>query len=251
MLTSDAWRRRYLEQAGWTATLRHHLYQQVGLRSGLRSLEVGCGTGAVCADLTKHYAVASYGIDLLPEYLRIARKEDPRTRFSCADAYAIPYHPATFDVVYCHMFLLWVADPGKILQEINRVLRPGGWFLALAEPDYGGRIDYPTSLSELGRLQSEALASQGAFPMRGRELAGLLLAANLSQVETGLLGGQWKAANAMQGFSTEWQVLRADLSGQVDELHLDRLQQVDKKAREIGERILFVPTWYAIGKKLG
>jgi SAM-dependent methyltransferase len=249
MLTPLAWHRRYLQQAGWTAALRRHLYERIGLQAGQRTLEVGCGTGAVTVDLAAGMGVSSFGLDLLPEYLQVARRADPLTRFVRADAYAIPFPPGAFDAILSHMFLLWIANPAALLQEITRVLLPGGWVLALAEPDYGGRIDFPTELSELGRFQSEALSRQGAFPQRGRELAGLFMTAGLEEVESGLLGGQWQAGQAMQGFEDEWQVLRSDLGGTVDASRLEMLYDRDRQARQEGSRILFVPTFYAIGRK--
>ena len=64
--------------------------------------------------------------------------------------------------------------------------------LACAEPDYGGRIDYPDELSEIGRLQMMSLARQGANPQVGRKLKAILREAGIREVEVGILGGQWK-----------------------------------------------------------
>jgi SAM-dependent methyltransferase len=251
MLSPQAWHRRYLQQAGWTAALRHHLYDRVGLLARHRTLEVGCGTGVVTSDLAAKLDVASFGLDLLPASLQVARSQDPRTQYLCADAFSIPFPSGSFDAVLSHMFLLWIAQPAAVLEEITRVVRPGGWALALAEPDYGGRIDFPPQLSELGLLQVQSLSRQGAFPRRGRELAGLFITAGLESVETGLLGGQWLAAQAMQGFEDEWQVLHSDLAGDITKTQLDDYYQADLQARRQGSRILFVPTFYAIGKKKG
>ncbi len=251
MFGPRAWHKRYQQQAGWTAALRRHLFERIGLQPHHHTLEVGCGTGAVTADLAASQGKSSYGLDLSLEYLQIARREDPTSHYLCADANAIPLPSASFDVVYCHMFLLWIAHPAALLAELMRVIRPGGWLLALAEPDYGGRVDFPGALSELGRLQTESLSRQGAFPNRGRELAHLFLTAGLNQVETGLLGGQWRADQAMQGFEDEWQVLRSDLAGFVDPARLDALYHLERQSRQEGSRILFVPTFYAIGRKSG
>ena len=76
---------------------------------------------------------------------------------------------------------------------MKRVTRPGGTVAALAEPDYGGRIDFPDSLGELGQWQAFALGSQGANPNVGRRLMAEFIAADLDSVESGLMGGQWKS----------------------------------------------------------
>jgi len=72
-----------------------------------------------------------------------------------------------------------------------RITRPGGAVLALAEPDYGGRIDYPIKLAQMGKWQIESLRLQGADPLMGRKLATIFNSAGFDSVETGVLGGQW------------------------------------------------------------
>jgi SAM-dependent methyltransferase len=248
MLSDRQWDERYRQQAGWTQALREHIFQSIGLTPGQRVLEVGCGTGAVTAHLVQKYPVHVFGLDHNAGFLSLAREEQPGVGFVCADALNIPFRSRSFDVTLSHMFLLWMSEPQGALAEMRRVTRAGGWLLALAEPDYRGRIDYPQGLEDLGRLQAGALRRQGANPDRGRELAHLFIEAGLVQVKSGLLGGQFTAAQAMQGFEEEWQVIQADLEGQDDPAVMDGLRRLDEAARRKGERILFVPTFYAIGK---
>ena len=248
MLSDREWDERYRQQAGWTAALREHIYRHIGLSSGQRVLEVGCGTGAVTAHLVQKYPVRIFGLDHNSGFLSLAQEEQPSAGFVCADALNIPFASGAFDVTLSHMFLLWMQEPRLALAEMRRVTRAGGWVLALAEPVYGGRIDYPQELDDLGRLQAAALRSQGANPERGRELAHLLIDAGLVHVEAGVLGGQFTAAQSMQGFAQEWRVIQADLEGQADAVELERYRRLDEAARRKGERILFVPTFYAIGQ---
>lgn len=248
MLSDRQWNERYRQQAGWTQALREHLYQQIGLTAGQRVLEVGCGTGAITSHLGRFSPVRAFGLDHNAGFLSLAREEQPGVGFVCADALHIPHPNAAFYVTLSHLFLLWMAEPQRALAEMRRVTRPGGWVLALAEPDYGGRIDYPPRLAELGRLQAAALRRQGADPIRGRELAHLFIEAGFIQVEAGLLGGRFAVAQSLQGFEQEWQVIQADLEGQVSLTDLEELRRLDEAARRKGERILFVPTFYAIGQ---
>jgi SAM-dependent methyltransferase len=164
-----------------------------------------------------------------------------------ANGLALPYATGSFDFVYCHYLILWLTDPLAVLREMRRVTRPGGAVLALAEPDYTARIDWPSELSILGPLQASALARQGANPAAGRTLAALFHAAGLRQVSTGLLGGQWGTAPDAGFIASEWNTLRADLGGALPDGTMDHLRQVDTQAWQIGERILFVPTFYASG----
>jgi hypothetical protein len=131
---------------------------------------------------------------------------------------------------------------------MRRVTRSGGFVLVLAEPDYGGRIDYPDVLHPLGELQRKALLRQGADPLIGRQLGSLMGQAGFSNVETGVLGGQWTQSPDLKGQAMEWSVLEDDLQGMVTADTLRNLRRADEEAWQRGERILFVPTFYAFAR---
>jgi SAM-dependent methyltransferase len=247
-LTPADWHRRFLEQATWTSDIRRHLYTRAGLKHARRILEAGCGTGVIAAELSQYTRARVTGLDLRGERLRLARENANRARFIQGDAFKLPFAQASFDITLCHFLLLWLPEPQQALVEMARVTRPGGAVLALAEPDYGGRIDYPLELAAVGRLQAEALRRQGADPETGRKLAALLCGAGLQEVETGVLGGEWQGQATRQVGSSEWAVLADDLQDLLPEPELSRLQQIDLAARQSGERILFVPTFYGWGR---
>lgn len=243
---------RYVQQARWTADIRRYLFQLAGLEHAARVLEVGCGTGAVLQNLPGMAGQSRYGLDLDPAALRQAAANTPHARLLQGDGLHLPFASDCFDIVCCHFLLLWVSQPQAALSEMRRVARRGGWVLALAEPDYGGRIDYPPELKPAGRLQAAALHSQGADPEMGRKLLALFQSAGLENVSAGVLGGQWPAGSAPTddaGWSQEWAVLRSDLGNRLSPAEWERLYQVEQIARSRGERILFVPTFYAAGKK--
>jgi hypothetical protein len=120
--------------------------------------------------------------------------------------------------------------------------------LALAEPDYGARIDYPPALEQIGLWQAAALQQQGADPLIGRQLSSIFHAARLSQIETGVLGGQWQGAPSPAEWQSEWAMLTADLScNPAWASELERVKAIDRTAWQSGTRVLFVPTFYALG----
>jgi SAM-dependent methyltransferase len=242
------WRARFHQQAHWTQDLRRYLYGRAGVSQAQRVLEVGCGTGAITHELHNHTAAAVCGIDLDLPYLTLAHEYDRQTSFTCSNAARLPFPAGGFDAALCHFLLLWAHNPLNVLLEMHRVTRPGGAVLALAEPDYGARIDYPDELAELGQMQAEALGVQGADPLLGRKLGGLMAQAGLTNIETGLLGGQWSAPPSPEYWSMEWRVLEADLAGRIEPSRLAALRQVDWSAWQNGWRVLFVPTFYAWGR---
>jgi ubiquinone/menaquinone biosynthesis C-methylase UbiE len=243
----EEWHQRFIQQAGWTSQARAYLLRKSRLGWRARILEVGCGTGAVTQRLNQETRKRIYGVDFNRTYLRLAAANDPQTRFCTGDGLALPYASGAFDAVVCHYFLLWIDQPAAALAEMTRAARPGGSVIALAEPDYAGRVDAPPELEVLGRLQAEALRHQGAETSRGRQLAALFQNAGLAKVESGVMGGQWQKRNDAQEIRGEWDVLAAELEGMLDAAELRRLEQVNIVAWQAGQRVLFVPTFYAMG----
>jgi len=245
------WHDRYRQQVRWTKGLRDFLYPVIQLQSSRRVLEVGCGTGALLEELVASTRAAIFGIDLNREYLSQAYQNASHSQLVQGNALSLPYRAGVFDISLCHFVLLWVKDPEQMVQEMKRVTRPGGYVLAFAEPDYGGRIDYPASLATLGQWQIAALKKQGANPEIGRRLAEIFLQAGFVPVQTGLLGGQWTLPQPPSTWQAEWDTLEADLATIPELVNaelLTQLKQEDHAAHRAGQRILFVPTFYAWGK---
>ncbi|MQC26878.1 MAG: methyltransferase domain-containing protein, partial [Chloroflexi bacterium] len=227
---------RYKQQAGWTEELRAHLFERAGMVEVERVLEVGSGTGAVLNGLKTQAEV--HGLDIHLPALQFSGLEKAEPGLTGGDAHALPYAGGSFDLVYCHFLLLWVDAAAGVLGEMKRVTRAGGAVLALAEPDYGGRIDYPDELVAFGKLQREALTARGADVEMGRKLAGLFSGAGLEDVEVGVMGAEWSVGNDERGDALEREVLKADLEGRVDQVALGRMLAVAEKSQEQGERIL-------------
>lgn len=245
------WHQRFLQQAWWTKPLRDYLFRQTGLEELGQVLEIGCGTGALLGEIEERFTGAVFGLDLDFGFLRQASANTRRSKLIQGNAFHLPLPTDCFDLVYCHFLLLWVGDPLRVIGEMKRITRPGGYVLALAEPDYGGRIDYPDALEVGGKWQIQALQRQGADPLVGRKLAELFHESGLGDVQTGLLGGEWKQGEAELGIS-EWDVLEHDLQylpAGWDKAQADRLKNLDQEARKKGARVLYVPMFYALGRK--
>lgn len=241
------WHRRFIQQARWTAELRRYLFSRAGSGQNQRILEIGCGTGAVLATIASS-SQRVFGLDINATFLNQAAGHALGAILVQGDAHHLPFASGQFDCVYSHFTLLWVVDPQRVLGEARRLVRSGGWVMAMAEPDYGGRIDYPDALVEAGRQQEISLRRQGADTHLGRRLGGLFHQAGLLHIETGVVSGQWREAPAQTDINQEWAVLETDLQGMLSSQDLDRLRQIDSQAWQSGERLLFVPTFYAIGQ---
>lgn len=102
--------------------------RRMPMTPGARVLDVGCGTGELLVRLRAKYPAAFLaGIDPVAEMLDVAKeklsgKEDLRLAY----ADSLPWPSGTFDVVVsCNMFH-YITHPVQALQEMARVLRPGG-----------------------------------------------------------------------------------------------------------------------------
>jgi ubiquinone/menaquinone biosynthesis C-methylase UbiE len=160
--------------------------QRVGLRPGQRVLDVACGTGVV----TRHAAPilgpagSIVGVDLNSNMLDVAREQAPTGGASIewrqGDAASLPCPDSDFDVVLCQQGVQFFPDRAGALQEMHRVLTPGGlvglcvWcaieqspcHLAIAEalrrhvgPDVARRFQGPFSFSDPDALKNAMVAA--------------------------------------------------------------------------------------------
>ena len=249
--TPAEWHHRYQIQAKWTDAARSRLFIMSGLDTAGRILEVGSGTGVITREISTRFRGSTFGLDINPQANAFAAAHDPQTRYVTGDGKLLPYPEATFDAALCHFLLMWVSEPIKIISEMARVTLPGGWVLALAEPDYGGRIDHPEELVEIGELQTKALANQGTDPHIGRKMREIFTRAGLLDVLVGVLGGEWTGSPSEEELDSEWRTLDSDLHGTLSNQALATLRQVDLEAWRSHCRILYVPTFYACGRVAG
>ena len=93
-------------------------------------LDIGTGTGRI-VELFGELGVNAIGVDLSREMLSVARANLARTNLrNCyvrhGDMYRLPWPGPSFDAVTIHPVLHFADDPGRVIGEAARVLRPGG-----------------------------------------------------------------------------------------------------------------------------
>lgn len=132
----------------WRTAENSAAYLLSELTSGRSVLDVGAGPGTITADFARLVAPGRVvGIDAAADVVAKANTDMAslgldNLEFAVADAYALEYADASFDLAHAHQVLQHVTDPVAMLREMRRVVTPGG-AVAARDVDYEGVIISP------------------------------------------------------------------------------------------------------------
>jgi SAM-dependent methyltransferase len=168
-------------------------------------VDLGCGLGRDLARLAAA-GVRPIGVDTSASFLVAARAVG--TPLVQADGASLPFRGRTVDGVRIERTLEHVAVPERVLDEVARVLRPGGW-VAVLEPDFS-----------TFRVESD-LVPHGTWP------------AALLTVRHPNVGGELAALLTARGFRIRDVVTESSRGYELDNLPVDATAVV---ARAVAER---------------
>lgn len=126
----NTFRRTQLDRFNGTTLSRDRFFSGTGWRPedlrGARVLEVGCGAGRftqVMLDAGAHVCSIDYStaVDAC-----LANNDRPELTIAQADAFKLPFEPASFDFVFCYGVLQHTPDPHRAFRSLVRFARPGG-----------------------------------------------------------------------------------------------------------------------------
>jgi SAM-dependent methyltransferase len=151
------------------------------LRPGMRVLDCGCGPGSITVGLAEAVPTGQVvGLELDPTQVEAARERaanlDVRNvEFQVGSAYELPFPDACFDAAFAHMVFIHLNAPVLVLQELWRVLKPGG-VVGLRDVDEGATVLAPASslLEQARALELRILQHHGWDPFVGRQHRRLL-----------------------------------------------------------------------------
>lgn len=120
--------------AAYAAHEGEEFVERLGLRPGVRVLDVACGTGNTAIPAARAGAKVS-GVDIAPNLLEQARKraaaEGLNVQFREGDAEELPYGDGEFDAVISMFGAMFAPRPERVAAELARVVKSGG-LLAMA-----------------------------------------------------------------------------------------------------------------------
>jgi SAM-dependent methyltransferase len=113
----------------WSHLLAQEFLKWLDVSPGLRWLDVCCGSGVVTETIVELKAPASVvGLDASADQISFARQHraHPGVVFETGDAMALPFPDSSFDVAVCGLGLNFTPNPSRVLDELRRVVCPGG-----------------------------------------------------------------------------------------------------------------------------
>lgn len=134
----------------------HHLLRLVDFTGyrGKAVLEVGCGAAVDLARFAKGGAVCT-GVDLAQSAIELAKANFEQQGLAAdlrvANGEALPFPDNSFDLVYAHGVVQYTADPQALVNEVRRVLKPGGEAIFQVY----NRISWLNALSKLMKVGLE------------------------------------------------------------------------------------------------
>jgi SAM-dependent methyltransferase len=160
-----------------------------GVLPGQRALDVGCGPGALTAELVRRLGTSGVcAVDPSESFVRAAGDRLPGLDVQRSAAEQLPFADDSFDVTLAQLVVQFMTDPVAGVREMARVTRPGGIVAACVWDRAGGRS--PTTLfwQAAHELDPAAYDGLGAGPgVSGDDLSALLLGAGLAAVRPAVL----------------------------------------------------------------
>lgn len=126
-----------LYQQPWYAELHRQWLTSLPLTEQSSVLELGCGPGLLAKDIAR-YGVWLNAVDYSSAMVQAAQKENAHTHsiaFTRASGHQLPYKENCFDVVLAASLVNIIKQPSALVDEVYRVLRPGGTFAFLVPSD--------------------------------------------------------------------------------------------------------------------
>ncbi len=140
----------------------------LGVKTGTRMLDIGCGAGRALRLAADRGADVS-GLDASPGMLEYARRRVPGATIVQGELQSLPFPDQAFDVVTGFNSFQYAAEPSEALLEAKRVTAPGGRVLALvwSPPELSALAPHLQSLGAL--MPPPPPGAPGPFALSGHD----------------------------------------------------------------------------------
>ena len=168
----------------YSRLLSAQLADVAGVHSGQRVLDVGCGPGALTAELVRRVGPeAVVAVDPSEPFVAAARARNPGAEVQLASAERLPFPDRTFDAALAQLVVHFMADPVAGLTEMARVTRPDGVVAACVWDHAGGGGPLSVFWRAAHELDPTVRDESRLAGARDGHLAELLESAGLREIE--------------------------------------------------------------------
>jgi SAM-dependent methyltransferase len=152
-----------------------------GIRGGQRALDVGCGPGALTAELVRRLGGGAVcAVDPSEPFAAAVSDRCPGVDVRVAAAEQLPFGDGAFDASLAQLVVHFMSVPVAGLAEMGRVTRPGGVVGACVWDHAGGRGPLAAFWQAVRELDPLAHDESGLAGVREGQLAQLFAQAGLS-----------------------------------------------------------------------
>jgi len=159
-----------------------------GIDEGQRAIDVGCGPGALTAELVRRLGPSAVAaVDPSPPFVKAVLARYPGVDVRLAPAENLPFPAAFFDAAIAQLVVHFMSDPVAGLTEMRRVTRPEGVVAACVWDHAGGLAPLSAFWRAARELDATADDESQLAGVREGHLAELMQAAGLHSIEATVL----------------------------------------------------------------
>ena len=151
-------------------------------------LDVGCGPGALTAELVDRFGSAAVAAaDPSESFVQAARERQPGVRVEQASAEDMPFADGEFAASLAQLVVHFMADPVAGIREMSRVTESGGVVAACVWDLAGGQSPLSPFWDAAREADPDVVDESGLAGAREGHLAELFSAAGIREIEDGVL----------------------------------------------------------------
>jgi SAM-dependent methyltransferase len=184
-VTADAYRRF---MGVFSEPLAKAFVEYAEIKVGQRVLDVGCGPGALTAELVGIVGSSGVvGIDPSASFVAAVGERFPDVDIRTGTAEKLPFEDDTFDAALAQLVVHFMSDPVAGLREMGRVTKPGGMVAATVWNHASGRGPLSPFWAGVNDVDKNAGGEGTLAGVKEGDLAALFTSAGFTDVDAGTL----------------------------------------------------------------